>query len=314
MNINPKNLQDGTADRSSPRSGNAGISSPGFSAALFSIVLLVFGAATSSEAKTLKVVASLPDLASIAASVGGDAVEVLSIAKAGFNPHFVEVIPSHMIRVARADLYLKAGLGLDQWADAILEGSRNNRVVVVDASAGVPVLEKPDGKVDASMGDVHPQGNPHYWLNPSNGIRVAETIRDALKKADPARAAAYDANLETFRATAQKRIKAWKESMAPLRGRAIVTYHSSWPYFADAFATARHLNDLTEIIRAEKAGILIQEPYYPGKEPDFLARKTGIRVFRFTPSCEGTAAGDYWKHFDAMVGALTAQNIPGGTP
>ncbi len=267
----------------------------------------------------VKIAASLPDLASIAAYVGGDQVEVFSIAKSSANPHFVEVLPSYMIRVARADIYVKAGLGLDQWADAILEGSRNNRITLVDASRGVDVLEKPTGKVDASSGDVHPQGNPHYWLDPVNGIRIAETLRDALKQVDPSHATQYDANAARFKAEAVQRIEAWKESMAPLKGSAIITYHSSWVYFARAFSlrivdhvepfpgippTARHLRDLVDAIRSNKAKILLQEPYYPGKDPEFLARETGIKVYRFTPSCEGVASGDYLKHFDSMVSAL----------
>lgn len=267
----------------------------------------------------VRVAASLPDLASIAASVGGDAVEVFSIARPGANPHFVEVLPSYMIRVAKAEVYLKAGLGLDPWADAIVDGSRNGALRVVDASAGVRVLEKPSGKVDASQGHVHPEGNPHYWLDPENGIRVAATVRDALKAADPARAARYDSGYAAFRAEAEARIRALRERMAPLRGAALVTYHSSWPYFADAFGlrivgrvepfpgippTARHLAELAEIIRAEKAAILIQEPYYPGKDAEMLARKTGIRVFRFAPSCEGTEAGAYLRHFETMADAL----------
>ncbi len=274
-----------------------------------------------SEQAKIKVAASLPDLASIASAVGGEEVEVFSIAKSNANPHFVEVLPSYMIRVAKARIYVKAGLGLDQWADAILDGSRNNNITVVDASSGVSVLEKPTGKVDASLGDVHPQGNPHYWLDPRNGVHVAETVRDALKKTDPAHAAAYEANFEKFRTGSESRIRDWNGRMAPLKGKAVITYHSSWVYFAHAFnlrivgyvepypgipPTARHLRELLETIKAEKAELLIQEPYYSGKDPEFLARETGIKVFRFTPSCDGTGAGDYWKHFDDITNAISA--------
>lgn len=282
------------------------------------LAVLGLAGALSAEAR-IKVAASLPDLASIAAYVGGDQVEAFSIARSNANPHFVEVLPSYMIRVSRAAVYLKAGLSLDPWADAILEGSRNASIEVADCSAGINVLEKPTGKVDASLGDVHPQGNPHYWLNPANGVRAAENIRDALKRADPGHAALYDANTEKFRAEAARRIQGWQQKLAPLKGEAIVTYHSSWVYFADAFGlrvvghvepfpgippTAKHLRELVDLIRADKATVLLQEPYYPGKDPDFLTRETGIRVFRFTPSCNGTGPGDYLRHFDEMTDAL----------
>jgi zinc/manganese transport system substrate-binding protein len=274
----------------------------------------------SAEAK-VKVAASLPDLASIAAYVGGDEVEVFSIAKAGSNPHFVEVLPSYMIKVSRVAVYLKAGLALDQWADAIIEGSRNGKLDVVDCSVGVDVLEKPTGKVDASMGDVHPQGNPHYWLDPANGGIVADHVRDALAKADPSHASLFDANAKRFKEDAVKRIQAWNAAMAPLKGAAIVTYHSSWVYFAKAYGlrivgyvepfpgippTAKHLQELVDRIKAEKAGILLQEPYYGDSDPKFLERNTGIKAFRFTPSCEGAGPEDYFKHFDAMTSALSA--------
>ncbi|HKP97152.1 MAG TPA: metal ABC transporter substrate-binding protein [Fibrobacteria bacterium] len=270
-------------------------------------------------AAKIKVAASLTDLASIASYVGGGEVEVFSIAKANSNPHFVEVLPSYMIKVSRVDVYLKAGLALDQWADAIIEGSRNNKLAVIDCSAGVEVLEKPSGKVDASMGDVHPQGNPHYWLDPANGPLIAEHVREALSKADPAHAALFAANAKKFREESDRKIAAWNGLMAPLKGSAVVTYHSSWVYFAKAYGlrivgyvepfpgippTAKHLQELVDRIKAGKAKVLIQEPYYGDSDPRFLERQTGIKVYRFTPSCVGTGAGDYFRHFDAMTEAL----------
>jgi zinc/manganese transport system substrate-binding protein len=276
-------------------------------------------------AAKVKMAASIPDLASIAASIGGDEAEIFSIAKANANPHFVEVLPSYMIKVSRVALYLKAGLALDQWADGIIEGSRNDKLTVVDCSAGIAVLDKPAGKVDASLGDVHPMGNPHYWLDPRNGSVIAGNIAAALAKEDPAHADLYLANADRFKAENAKRYGEWKTKLAPLSGSAIITYHSSWVYFAKAFGlrivgmvepfpgippTARHLQGLVDRIKAEKAGILMQEPYFSGDDPKFLARQTGIQVHRFTPSCEGSAAGDYWKHFDGMVGALSAGGKP----
>jgi zinc/manganese transport system substrate-binding protein len=287
---------------------------------LLSAFSLTCAVAMSAAAK-VKIAASLPDLASIASYVGGGEAEVFTIAKANSNPHFVEVLPSYMIKVSRATLYLKAGLSMDQWADQIIDGSRNNKLTVVDCSVGIEVLEKPTGKVDASLGDVHPQGNPHYWLDPANGIRIAENIRDALKQADPSHAALYDGNAAKFKTEAGRRIKAWKEKMAPLNGSSVITYHSSWVYFTKAFGlnivghvepfpgippTARHLQELVDVIKSNQTRLLIQEPYYQAKDPQFLTRETGIKVFRFTPSCEGVGPDDYMKHFDVIVDALSS--------
>lgn len=283
------------------------------------LAALVALAAPPATAAKVKVAASLPDLASIASAVGGDRVEVFSIGKSNANPHGVEVLPSYMIKVSRVAVYLKVGLGLDGWADAIIDGSRNAGVQITDCSAGIPILEKPAGRVDASMGDVHAQGNPHYWLDPANGAIIADNIRDALKKAEPEHAGLFAANAEKFKAENAKRLEGWKEKMAHLKGAAIVTYHSSWVYFAKAFdlrivgyvepfpgipPTAKHLQELINIIKAEKASILIQEPYYQDKDPKFLERQAGARILRFSPSCSGTSALDYWKHFEDMVGAI----------
>ncbi len=269
----------------------------------------------------IKIAASLPDLASIAATVGGSEVDVFSIAKSNANPHFVEVLPSYMIKVSRVAIYLKVGMSLDQWADAIIEGSRNGNIDVVDCSVGIDALEKPTGKVDASMGDVHPQGNPHYWLDPANGPVIAERVRAALTKVDPGHATLYADNAKKFSEETTQRMTDWKSKMSKINGSAIITYHSSWVYFTKAFGlrivgyvepfpgippTAKHLQELVDRIKTEKAGILIQEPYYGDNDPKFLERQTGIKVFRFTPSCEGVGAGEYLKHFDGIINSLSS--------
>jgi len=268
----------------------------------------------------VRVAAALPDLGSIASYIGGEKVEVFSIAKNNSNPHSVEVLPSYMIKVSRAAIYLKAGLSLDQWSEAIIEGSRNSKLQVVDCSDGVSVLQKPAGKVDASMGDVHPDGNPHYWLDPSNSLVIAGNITEALKKADSANSQFYQKNYDSFRGEAQRRIKDLKSKMTKLSGSKIISYHSSWVYFAFAFnlniagnvellpgipPTGKHLAELVNIIKENNVSVLLQEPYFSDEGPRFLARLSGIKVYKFSPSCDDIAADSYFKHFDEMVGQLT---------
>lgn len=267
----------------------------------------------------IKVVASTNDLASIAASVGGDAIEISSIAKPGADIHRVEVLPSFMVRVSKAQLYLKIGLGLDQWADGIIDGSRNSKLKIIDCSQGVTILEKPSS-VSAAQGDVHPFGNPHYWLDPRNGGVVAGTIADAFAAADPAHAADFRSRAAAFEKDCQAAWKRSNDALAKLPSRQILTYHRSWPYYANAFKlevlgtvepvpgippTGKHLAELVEIVKSRKVKSLLQEPYFSDDAGKFLAREAGIRVAKAAPSCDGPAPGSYLAHFDDIARALT---------
>ena len=275
-------------------------------------------APAASQAK-LNVSASTTDIASIAASVGGDLVDVFAIAKPSSDPHRIEALPSYMVKVSHAKLYLKVGLGLDQWADAIVDGSRNSSVQIVDCSAGVRVLEKPTGKVDASMGDVHPDGNPHYWLDPRNGAIVAGTIADAFAKADPKNATQYHERADAFGKEAQASWERNAEAAKKLGSHAIFTYHRSWSYFADAFGfevvntvepvpgippTAKHLAELVDQAKARKVGLLIEEPYFSTDGGKFLEREAGVRPVTEAASCDAATAGSYLQHFDGLMAAL----------
>jgi zinc/manganese transport system substrate-binding protein len=275
-------------------------------------------AAGGAQAK-VRVAASTNDLASIANTVGGEQVEVFAIARPNADPHRIEALPSYMVKVSRAQVYLKVGLGLDQWADAIVDGSRNSNLTIVDCSRGVRVLEKPTGKVDASMGDVHPDGNPHYWLDPRNGATVAGTIAEALAKADPAHAAMFRSRAEAFGEEAQATWRKGADAAARLPSKTMFTYHRSWTYFADAFGlevagtvepvpgippTARHLADLVQIAKSRKVSVLLQEPYFSADGGRFLERETGLRLVVQAASCDGPEAGSYLAHFPVVLQAL----------
>jgi zinc/manganese transport system substrate-binding protein len=270
----------------------------------------------------VRVAASTTDLASIAASVGGDLVEVFPIARANADVHRVEVLPSYMVKVSRADLYLKVGLGLDAWATGVIDGSRNRRLRVVDCSRGVAVLDKPAGPVSAAQGDVHPDGNPHYWLDPRNGAVVARTIAEALAQADPANAARYRANADAFGREAEA---AWTRARAvadALPVRTVLTYHASWVYLAHAFGleiagtvepvpgippTARHLADLVKLVRAARVPVLLQEPYFSAEAGRFLARETGLRVVVASASCEDASPGGYLAHIEHVFAGIAGR-------
>ena len=273
----------------------------------------------------LRVAASTTDLASIAARVGGADVEVFALAHPPSDVHRVEVLPSDMVKVSRAQLYLKVGLGLDQWADGIIDGSRNEHLVIVDCSKDVPILDKP-AKVDASMGDVHPFGNPHYWLDPRNGAVIATTIAEALAAADPAHAAAYRSRAQAFGKEAEDTFEAGTRTADRLPVKAMLTYHASWVYFAHAFGieilgtaepvpgippTAKHLAELVGIVKNRKVPLFLQEPYFSDDAGRFLARQGGIRVVVASPSCDTPDAGSYLAHFRTVLEALAGPAGPG---
>jgi zinc/manganese transport system substrate-binding protein len=290
--------------------------------ALAAVLVLPAGA----DAK-IRVAASLNDLASIANTVGGDQVEVFSIARATADAHRVEALPSYMVRVSRAQIYLKVGLQLDQWGDAIIDGSRNQHLMLVDCSQGVHVLEVPTGRVDASMGDVHPNGNPHYWLDPRNGAVVARNVAEALARVDPGHAEQYRSRAEAFGKDAEAAWKQGQEKAAALPAKVIFTYHRSWSYFADAFGlevagtaepvpgippTARHLADLVRIAKSRHVQLLLQEPYFSNDAAKFLAREAGVRTAMESPSCDAPTAGSYLAHFASVLQGLS--DAARGTP
>jgi zinc/manganese transport system substrate-binding protein len=226
-----------------------------------------------------------------------------------------------MVKVSKANVYLKGGLGLDQWSDAIIDGSRNDKLTVVDCSANVTVLEKPTGAVDASMGDVHPNGNPHYWLDPRNGAVIAHTIAEALGKVDPTHASDYQSRADAFAKQCNDAYEADKKLADAIPNRVVFTYHRSWPYFANAFGfdiagqaepvpgippTAKHLADLVGIAKSRKIAVLIQEPYFSSDAGKFLQREANVQSVVMPLSCDTEQPGSYLAHIAAVLQALAA--------
>jgi len=274
--------------------------------------------ATTASAK-INIVASIPDLGSIASAVGGDEVQVDYIARANMDVHRVEVLPSYMVRVSKAKLYLKVGLGLDQWADLIIDGSHNGKLKIVDCSQDINALEKPSGRVDASMGDIHPYGNPHYWLDPRNGGIVAHTIAQALGEADPTHREDYLKRADDFDKQCQGAADRGKKEVADSQIKEIITYHRSWTYLADAFGlkiageveplpgippTGKHLQELVTVIEQHKVPLLIEEPYFSDDAGNFLKRQTGLQVAKLSPSCKDVTPGSYLAHFEEILTAI----------
>ena len=195
------------------------------------LLLWMVGAAGAGE---LRVVTTTPDLAAITRAVGGEAVEVTAIARGYQDPHYVEAKPSYMRRLSRADLLIYNGLELEiGWLPLLVQGSRNRRVLpgsdgILDASRGLAILEVPAGEVDRSMGDIHPQGNPHYALDPRNGLRISAAVAARLQRLAPERSEEFERGLAAFKADLAKRVRDWEERTRHLRGRKVVAFHEAF--------------------------------------------------------------------------------------
>jgi zinc/manganese transport system substrate-binding protein len=282
---------------------------------------------SAAEAK-LRVISSLQDFASIAQSIGGDRVETFALAKGYQDPHFVDAKPSFVLQLSRADLLIVAGLELEiGYLPPLIDQSRNDKIHpgnpgYLDASVGCDILQRPTTQVTRAMGDVHPYGNPHYWIEPENGRVIARAIAARLSQLDPAGSAVYQKNLAAFETRLTQKEAEWTAKMAPYAGTKIITFHDSWPNFAKAFKlviaghvepkpgippSPTHTLEIINLIQAQKIPVILVEPYFDRKTPDSIASKTGVSVVTFYPSVGGTPAiKDYFSLFDANIDAFVA--------
>ncbi len=292
-------------------------------ASTFALLLAV---APFAHAKKLNVMTSTTDLASLAQEVGGDRISVDSIAKGYQDPHFVEAKPSFLLKLRNADLLIAVGLELEiGWLPPLVTQSGNPRIQpgaagYLDASQFAELLEIPKGQITRAMGDVHPQGNPHYWLDPDNGRRIAKGIANKLAEMDPADGSYFQQRFADF----DKRLTAaeqnWDAQMRPYAGRKVVTYHNSWPNFAKHFhlnvigyveprpgipPSPSHTLDLINEMKRQNVKIIMVEPYFDLKTPNAIARETGGKVLVMLPSVGGDKqVTDYFKLFDYDINLL----------
>jgi len=279
-----------------------------------------FGAPASFAASRIRIVTSTTDLADLALQVGGDHVEVESIARGYQDPHFVEAKPSFLLKLRRADLLIVVGLQLEQgWLPPLIAQCGNGNIQqgargYLDASQFAEILEIPTTVVTRAMGDVHPYGNPHYWLDPENGRRIARGIEKRLAEMRPEEAAYFEQRFQDFSRRLDEAQKRWDARMQPYRGRRVVTYHRSWPNFLKRFGliaaaeieprpgippSPGHTVELIKMMRRENIKVILVEPYFDTKTPNAIARETGGQVVVMLPSVGGEKeVTDYFRLFD----------------
>ena len=302
---------------------------------IFISVLLFLSVASFlyAESPKIKVLTTTEDLKSIAEYIGGDKVTVDSLARGYQDPHYLEARPSFMMKAKNADLFIRIGLELEiGYEELIIDGSRNQKIRIgqlghLDASEGVSLLEVPTTtKVDRSMGDVHPMGNPHYWLDPENVKIVAYNISNRLSRFSPENARYFQENLRIFNKKMDEKMTGWNKKMAPFKGSGVAIYHRSWPYFADRFGlvvacelepkpgippSPAHLKEVIDIMKRDKINVILMEVFYDEKPAQFVAGQTGAKVIVVPNSVGGTKeAKDYFSLMDTIVDKL-AEGLKG---
>ena len=274
----------------------------------------------------LNVVATTPELGAIAVEIGGDKVNMTTMAKPTEDPHFVDAKPSFIVKLNHADVLIEGGAELEiGWLPALLDQSRNKKLAPgapghVACAQGVQLLEVPV-TLDRSKGDIHAAGNPHYLVDPVNAKIAAQHIADAFCTLDEKSAPAYRANLKKFDESLNAKLTEWQKTMSPFNGQEIVAYHNSWPYFANRFGlkidlflepkpgippSPAHLAEIITKMRAKKLHVIIVDPYLNRNTAETVARNTDatvVDVAQFPGGVKGTG-GSYIRLIDYLVNAI----------
>jgi zinc/manganese transport system substrate-binding protein len=292
---------------------------------LLTVAAVMVAAAASAQNK-LTVITTTEDLASIGREIGGDHISIEALARGYQDPHFVEAKPSFILKLQKADVLVAVGRELEiGWLPPLIQQSRNSKIQpgspgYLDASLAATILEIPTGAITRAMGDVHPLGNPHYWMDPENGKRIGKEIADKLSEIRPNDRAYFQQRLADFAARVDAAEKRWLAQMAPYKGTKVVTYHRSFPNFAERFGldivgyvepkpgippTPQHTLDLINEMKRQNVKIILVEPYFDLKTPNAIGRDTGAQVLVMPPSVGGTKeVTDYFKLFDYDINLL----------
>ncbi|MFO0726343.1 MAG: metal ABC transporter substrate-binding protein [Myxococcota bacterium] len=274
----------------------------------------------------LRVVTTTNDLGYVVKAIGGDAVAVDTICKGAQDPHFVQAKPSFMVTLSRANLVVAVGLELEVgWLPTLIQGARNPEVNpghkgYYEAGSAITPIDVPSGAIDRSKGDLHPFGNPHFWLDPENLKAAAKGIAARMGELDPDHQKLFDQNLAAFLGRLEKAEARWTAEMARFRGTKIVTYHATFNYFYRRFglealgyveekpgipAGASHLAGLIRQMQAAHVQVLFHENYYDEATSKLVAERAGAHLIVLPTSVGGAAGVDsYEALMDSIVGTF----------
>jgi zinc/manganese transport system substrate-binding protein len=287
---------------------------------IFSLLVSLIVAAvwpTSAPAATIKVVTTTTDLASLAAAIGGDKIEVQSLVPDGFNADLYSPRPSDLFKLHQARLFIQIGLGLEDWARDLVNEANNSELVKAQVSTGITLLDVPQGRVDYSFGDIHPFGNPHYQLDPESGRQMARNIFNALVYVDAPDKDYFAQNLATFESQLTAAEKRWTAAMAPFAGSKFIPYHESWDYFARAFRleipeaieskpgfppSPARIEEVIRDCKAKGVRLIVTEPYYDVSIAQLISKQAGIPYLNLYIDVGGTPdQKDYISAIDYIV-------------
>src|SRR2546427_11432796 len=292
----------------------------------FAVALVVVASLAGGTERKLRVVTTIPDLTALAQAVGGDLADVETLTRGTQNAHEAEVRPTMMLKLRRADVLVENGLELDAWADVAVNGANNPNIVRgsagrIDISRGLPILEVPTVRVDRSMGDVHPLGNPHYSLDPGLAPIITQNIVDGLAALAPQHRQAFERNRQAFLGRLDGEMARWLKMMEPVRGSKVVVYHPQWIYFLTRFglvqaatledrpgipASPGHLVRVIEQMKNEHIKVIIVEPWNDRKLAGRVADDAGAKAVVLASMVGGVKGADnYFSAIDFNIKTLS---------
>jgi len=282
------------------------------------VALVVVASVAGGAERKLRVVTTIPDLTALAQAVGGDLADVETLTRGTQNAHEAEVRPTMMLKLRRADVLVENGLELDAWADIAVNGANNPNIVRgsagrIDISRGLPILEVPTVRVDRSMGDVHPLGNPHYSLDPGFAPTITQNILEGFSRLAADGRPTFERNRQAFLDQLNEAMTRWTKTLEPFRGAKVVVYHPQWIYFLNRFglvqaatledrpgipASPGHLVRVIQQMKAERIKVIIVEPWNDRKLAERVAQEAGAKAIVLASMVGGV------KGADSYIGAI----------